>query len=128
MATLDNETFSIEVMVCGYYVYEDIWDAALEEQLPCQREPMNSKDPFVVMVVKSQATVGHILRKILLICSMFLRHGGTICCQVTVSRCYSKGLPEGGLEIPCMLMFQGGREGHSEGHRAFLASRSCYQG
>ena len=30
----------------GYHVYQGIWDADLGEQLPCQREPMNSKDPF----------------------------------------------------------------------------------
>ena len=100
-------TFSIEAMVRGYHVYRGIWNAALGEQLPCQREPMNSKDPFAVAVVKSQVAVGHIPRKISSICSMFLRHGGTICCRVTVSRRYSQDLPQGGLEIPCMLTFRG---------------------
>ena len=68
---------------------------------------MNSKDPFAVAVVKSQVAVGHIPRKISSICSMFLRHGGTICCRVTGSRRYSQDLPQGGLEIPCMLTFRG---------------------
>ena len=88
----------------GYHVYRGIWNAALGEQLPCH---MNSKDPFAVAVVKSQVAVGHIPRKISSICSMFLRHGGTICCRVTGSRCYSQDLPQGGLEIPCMLTFRG---------------------
>ena len=57
------DTFSIEAMVRGYHVYQGIWDADLGEQLPCQREPMNSKDPFAVAVVKSHVTVGHIPRK-----------------------------------------------------------------
>ena len=52
------DTFSIEAMVRGYHVYRGIWNAALGEQLPCQREPMNSKDPFAVAVVKSQVAVG----------------------------------------------------------------------
>lgn len=104
---MDTETFSIEAMVRGYHVYQDIWDAAHGEELPCQREPMNSKDPYAVAVVKSQVTVGHIPRKISSICSMFLRHGGTICCRVTASRRYSQDLPQGGLEIPCVLTFQG---------------------
>ena len=98
------DTFNIEAMVRGYHVYRGIWNAALGEQLPCQREPMNSKDPFAVAVVKSQVAVGHIPRKI---SSMFLRHGGTICCRVTGSRRYSQDLPQGGLEIPCMLTFRG---------------------
>ena len=92
----------------GYHAYQGIWDADLGEQLPCQREPMNTKDPFAVAVVKSQVTVGHIPRKISSICSMFLRHGGTINCRVTASRRYSRDLPQGGLEIPCVLTFRGG--------------------
>ena len=92
----------------GYHVYQGIWDADLGEQLPCQREPINSKDPFAVAVVKSHVTVGHIPRKISSICSMFLRHGGTINCRVTASRRYSRDLPQGGLEVPCVLTFQGG--------------------
>ena len=69
---------------------------------------MNSKDPFAVAVVKSRVTVGHIQRKISSICSMFLRHGGTINCRVTASRRYSRDLPQGGLEVPYVLTFQGG--------------------
>ena len=39
-------------------LYQGIWDADLGEQLPCRREPTNSKDPFAVAVVKSHVTVG----------------------------------------------------------------------
>ena len=70
--------------------------------------PERVYEPFAVAVVKSLVTVAHIPRKISSICSMFLRHGGTINCRVTASRCYSRDMPQGGLEIPCMLMFQGG--------------------
>ena len=77
------------------------------ENICLARESMNSKDPFAVAVVKSQVTIGHIPRKISSICSMFLRHGGTIKCRVTASRRYSRDLPQGGLEIPCVLTFQG---------------------
>ncbi len=38
---METETFSIEAMVRGYHVYQDIWDAALGVQLSCQREPRN---------------------------------------------------------------------------------------
>ena len=35
----------------GYQVYQDIWDAALGEQVTCKREPGNHKDPFVRALV-----------------------------------------------------------------------------
>ena len=114
-------------------LYQGIWDADLGEQLPCQREPMNSKDPFAVAVVKSHVTVGHIPRKISSICSMFLRHGGTINCRVTASRRYSRDLPQGGLEVYTVRADVSRRcEGHSEGQqacelRAFLVSRYFYR-
>ena len=50
-------------------------------------------------------TVGHIPRKISSICSIFIRHGGTICCKVDGHRRYSRDLPQGGLEVPCILTF-----------------------
>ena len=41
------------------------------------------------------------------ICSLFLRRGGSIVCRTTGSRRYSQDLPQGGLEIPCLLFFSG---------------------
>ena len=40
-------------------------------------------------------------------CSLFLQHGGSIKCKVTGSRQYSRDLPQGRLEIPCTLSFEG---------------------
>ena len=34
-----------------------------------------------------------------------MRHGGTINCSVDGSRQYSSDIPQGGLEIPCILTF-----------------------
>ena len=40
-------------------------------------------------------------------CSLFIRKGGTIDCEVTdPNRKYSRDLPQGGLEIPCVLTLQ----------------------
>ena len=52
-------------------------------------------------------TVGHVPRKLSSICSLFIRRGGSISCRVTGSRRFSEDLPQGGLEIPCLLIFQG---------------------
>ena len=60
------------------------------------------------MAVKKDAiTVGHVPKKISCICSLFLRRGGFINCEVTGSRRYSADLDQGGLEIPCSLTFTG---------------------
>ena len=40
-------------MVRGYHVYQDLWDAAVRKQLPCERELSNYHDPFAVAIVKS---------------------------------------------------------------------------
>ena len=41
------------------------------------------------------------------VCYLFLRRNGTLRCQVTDTRHYSVDLPQGGLEIPCRLIFSG---------------------
>ena len=67
----------------------------------------NLEDPYAVAVVTSGTTVGHVPRAISAVCHFFLRKSGTIHCQVTGSRWYSSDLPQGGLEIPCILTFSG---------------------
>lgn len=101
---MQTKTFNNEAMVRGYHVYKDIWGAALGEQLSCQREPRKNRDPFIVVVVRSLVTFGHVPMTVSSVCSMFLLQGETITRQVTASRRYSGDLPQGGLEIPCMLM------------------------
>ena len=85
----------------------------------CKREPGNHKDPFAVAVVRGLVTVGHVPKIISSVCSMFLLRGGTIHCRVIAPRRYSGDLPQGGLEIPCMLTFEGDvKDVYSEGQQA----------
>lgn len=56
-------------------------------------------------VIKVGNIVGHLPRKISTLCSLFLRRGGEISCAVNGSQRYSFDLPQGGLEIPCVLTF-----------------------
>ena len=88
-------------------MFKEIWTAVVDEELICRREPFNTADPFAVAVVKNSTAVGHVPRKISSVCSLFLRKNGTIVCKVTGSRRYSRDLPQGGLEVPCTLKFQG---------------------
>ena len=104
---MDEEQFSIEWCIRGYHVYKAIWDAAMGEELPCEREPANLADVCAVAVIKDGQCVGHIPQKISRVCSLFIRRGGTISCQVTGARQHSQDLPEGGLEVPCLMKFKG---------------------
>ena len=100
-------SFSVEAMVRGYHFYKDIWATVVGEELPCQREDGNRADPFAAAVVKEEAMVGHVPKKISSVCSLYLRQGGSIVCRVAGSRRFSGDLVQGGLEIPCVLVFEG---------------------
>ena len=39
--------------------------------------------------------------------ALFLDHGGTVTCEVIGNQQYLEDLPQGGLEIPCKLLFHG---------------------
>ena len=93
--------------VRGYHIYISIWDAVIGEELPCERETGNERDRYAVAVIKAGATIGHLPRKVSRPCSLFLRRGNSITCRVTGHRRYSSDLPQGGLEIPCTLLFEG---------------------
>lgn len=99
--------FLVESVVRGFHVYQEVWHATAGEELPCRRDLGNPHDPYAVAMVRVSSTVGHVPRKISSICSIFLRRGGTITCTVTGSRQHSGDLPQGGLEVPCVLKFEG---------------------
>ena len=94
-------------VVRGYHVYKDVWEATRSEVLKCTMETGNAFDSFAVSVIKRGNVVGHVPRKISAICSLFMRRGGTIHCKVTGSKQYSRDISQGGLEIPCLLIFTG---------------------
>ena len=102
----DLEIFEKECCVRGYHEYQAIWDAAIDEELPCEHEVHNTMDHYAVAVVKDGQIVGHLPKKISRICSLFLRRGGggTITIKVTGHRRYSSDLEQGGMEIPCLLL------------------------
>ena len=99
--------FQLSSMVRGYHEYQHSWDAAVGETLQYHCEDENIYDPYAVSVKKGSTIVGHIPKKLSCLYSLFLRRGGNICCEVTGLRHYSSDLPQGGLEIPCNLVFEG---------------------
>ena len=92
----------------GYHVYNETWTVVLGEDLLTERELHNVADCYAIAVKKhSGETVGHLPRKISRLCSMFIYQGGEIICVVTGNRRYSSDLVQGGLEIPCSIIFRG---------------------
>ena len=71
---------------------------------------MNPSDRYAVAVLKDDVVVGHLPRHLSQILSLFLLKDGTIDCVVIGGRRYSSDLPQGGLEIPCKLIFNGKRD------------------
>ena len=119
-------SFSFPSMVRRYHVYVHVWDASVAEELPCRRETDNYADPFAVAVIKSENIVGHVPRNISTVCSLFLRRGGSITCHVTGHRRYSRDLPQGGVEIPCTLVFQGNSKYVEKAKNLLTASKAPF--
>ena len=94
-----------------------------DEILACQHETGNAHDHFAVKVVKSGSIVGHLPKKISSMCSLFLRRRGVITCKITdPQKQYSRDLEQGGLEIPCLLLFQADQELLEKARKLLLLS------
>ena len=106
MSSQAMEEAEFPCCVRGYHVYMSIWAATVGEELDCVREPTNPSDRYAVAVVKNGTIIGHLPRRISKVSSILLRRGGFITCIVSGSRRYSADLPQGGLEIPCKLLFK----------------------
>ena len=92
--------------VRGFHQYQSIWTPVVGEELPCKREACNLHNLFAVAVMKDHMVVGHLPRKLSAIFWLFLRNG-SITCIMTGTRRYSRDLVQGGLKIPCTLIFKG---------------------
>ena len=82
------ESFQLPSCIRGYHVYKDLWNPLLRDQLHCQRERSNDKDRYAIAVVDDGVAVGHLPRKISLVCSLFIKRGGTIVCEVICAKLY----------------------------------------
>ena len=94
-------------VIRGFHIYCAVWTPVLGEELESRRE-VGNVDRYAVGVYKPDGTlVGHLPRRISTLSSVSLNRGGSISCQVTGRRKRSIDLPQGGLEIPCVLKFKG---------------------
>ena len=116
-SSVPESTLEIGSCVRGYHVYMATWTPVLGEEVSCIREMNNVKDRHSVAVVKNGSVVGRLPRKISLLCSLFIRKGGSIVCKIIGSREHSQDLPQGGLQIPCTILFTGSIENIKKLHR-----------
>ena len=85
MADIESEEFN-DTCVRGFHVYEDVWRPVIGEELRCQREEDNTRDPYAVVVTKSRTgvvgveVVGHVPRYLSTVCSLFIRRSGAVYC------------------------------------------------
>ena len=100
--------------VCSWFhIYKDVWRPVIGEELRCQREEGNSRDPYVVAITKSRSgvveeeVVGHVPHYVFINTLLFIRRSGEVYCIVTGIRRHSRDLPQGGMEIPCKYHFIG---------------------
>ena len=76
--------FYFQSCVLGYHDMENSGWLFLGEQLICQCEIDNVTEQYTVTVKKYNGeTVGHVQKKILITCSIFLQHGFVITATVT---------------------------------------------
>ena len=48
------EAFERAAWIRGYHVYKEIWEAAVDEELACEREPHNANDCYAVAVKRRE--------------------------------------------------------------------------
>ena len=99
-------SFSLTTAVHGFRIYKDVWEPTIDEVLSCKRDVGNSHDTFAVAIKYSSEVVGHVPRFLSSICSILIRRGGKIVCRITGTRCYLADLPQGGMEVPGILIFK----------------------
>ena len=51
MADIESEEFN-DTCVRGFHVYKDVWRPVIGEELRCQREEDNPRDPYAVAVTR----------------------------------------------------------------------------
>ena len=81
----DKIMFTLSSCVRGYHIYRDAWNPSVGETVNVKAGIL--EDPHAVALWKDGVTNGHVPLTISLVCTLFLRHGGTIQCTVTGQEC-----------------------------------------
>ena len=68
--------------LCGHHIYKQIWQPLVGEILTLEQEEGDNYDKFAVSLLKHATVIVMFLKSIHGVW-YFLRHGGTITCEVT---------------------------------------------
>ena len=87
---------------------KEIWTPFIGEDLECKKDLSNTRDAYAIGILRQEETgstaiVGHVPQKISTACSFSYKEKGVS----VVSSEVTGDLPQGGLEVPCKLKFQG---------------------
>ena len=55
--------YQLQWFMRGYHIYQEEWEAAIGEELQCEREKKNVKDPYSVGVVHENVVISYLPRK-----------------------------------------------------------------
>ena len=74
-------------------------EAMFVEALACVTKPGNTHDQYAKAVGKNGTIKGHLLRKVLRVCTLFRKKSGRIHCRVTGRQRYSVDLRQGSIRV-----------------------------
>ena len=60
------------MVMCGFYVYKNVWEPTIDKGLSCESDIGNSHDTLAVAIKNSFEVVGHIPRLLSSICLIFI--------------------------------------------------------
>ena len=98
--------FEFDSYIRGYHAYKAMWNPALGDVLPLERETTNVKDKFALALMKGSTVVGHIPYNIAPAVSHFLKRSINKA-TVEVTGAAVNRRAGYGLEIPCKYRFYG---------------------
>ena len=59
-----DEEAHLSSYICGYHIYNVIWNETVEEELQCTRQLENAKVKYVISVLQGSGVVGHLTQTI----------------------------------------------------------------
>ena len=68
-------------MIRGHHIYKDIWTPFIGEILHVEQEAHSTTDHFTV---KDETVVGHVLHEVSHLVWHFIKHNGTVTCEVNL--------------------------------------------
>ena len=100
-------TRTFDSAICGYHYYRKCWSPKIEENLICSHKRNNTFDKSAIKTCKEDGEIVSHLPNELSCTLKFLLDRGAKISAVLISTHYRRSpLVQGGMEIPCKVMFE----------------------